>query len=122
MPCGVVVVVALCLVVVVAGVVVVVAVVVCVVVVVGVLVEVGVLVVAGAVVVGGGGGLPPSATTPKSCTQKITPLLVAAAPSPVATNEPFSMFALWPAELSQAVTTDCASGNPSAMFSPQEAP
>ncbi len=31
------------------------------------------------------------------------------------------MFALWPDELSHAFKTDCASGNPSAMFSPQEA-
>ena len=31
-----------------------------------------------------------------------------AAPTPVDTNEPFSMFALWPGDVSQALTTDCA--------------
>ena len=64
----------------------------------------------GVVSLGGGVGWALEApVVPKSCVQKIKPLLARATPAPIVVQAGFSMFALWPASLSQAVITDWAS-------------
>ena len=68
---------------------------------------------------GGAGGLFGPGPEPNSCTNDSFPSEPRATATPVYANLVPSMFALWPAELSQAETTEAAEACPRAMFSPQ---